>query len=286
MNKTATIVGIIIVLILAVGGIVYLNQSASTPDVTVGTNTTDQTGAGNTNTNTNTAGNAANGTPSNPSDSSQTTVVTTTTTQVPGKPTSTTGPKAFPTATTVTVTGGVVPNGAFTNYWFEYGTSASVTSKTATQNIGSGYALIATPAYIVGLKANTTYYYQLVAENSNGKVVGTQYTFKTTQNTPSPVGSIPAVKTLAANGVSNTSANLNANIDPNRDSTQYWFEYGTTKNLGSTSALASVGAGDVAKLVSLGLTDLATSTTYYFRINAQNQFGTVNGATLSFKTSK
>lgn len=286
MNKTGTIIGIIVVLIIAVGGIVYLNQNTSSPDVATNTNTPDQSPS--VNTNTSTSGNDANNTPSNPnpSDSPQTTVVTTTTTQVPGKPTSTTGPKAFPTATTVTITGGVIPNGAYTNYWFEYGTSASVTSKTVTQNIGSGYSLIATPAYITGLKANTTYYYQLVAENSNGKVVGTQYTFKTTQNTPSPVGSIPAVKTLAANGVSKTSANLNANIDPNRDSTQYWFEYGTTKNLGITSALASVGAGDVVKLVSLGLTDLATSTTYYYRINAQNQFGTVNGAILSFKTSR
>ena len=279
MNKTGTIIGIIVVLILAVGGIVYLNQNAGSNTVAI--NPTDQTTAVNTNTN-----DAPADTSGSPANSPQTTTVVTTTTQVPGKPTATTGPKAFPTATTVIVTGGIIPNGAFTNYWFEYGTSASVTSKTGVQNVGSGYTNIATPAYIVGLKANTTYYYQLVAENSNGKVTGTQYSFKTTQNTPSPVGSIPAVKTLAANGVSRTSANLNANIDPNRDSTQYWFEYGTTKDLGRTSAIASVGAGDVTKLVSLGLTDLATSTTYYFRINAQNQYGTVNGSTMSFKTSK
>jgi phosphodiesterase/alkaline phosphatase D-like protein len=92
-------------------------------------------------------------------------------------------------------------------------------------------------------------------------------------------------KTVAANGVSRTSANLNGEVTPNRATTQYWFEYGKTSDLGQISGFTSVGDGTAKVLASVALANLDPLTTYYFRLNAQNQFGTVNGGILNFRTA-
>lgn len=200
-------------------------------------------------------------------------------------PTVTTDVNAFPSDTTVVVSGSITPNGASTNYWYEYGTSASFGSKTATQNVGSGFGVIPAPLYITGLVKDTNYSFRLVAQNQYGTVQGATQSFKTTVGTPAPVGSVPVIKTLAATGVSRTSATVNGEVTPNKSATKYWFEYGDTPTLGHATSLQSVGDGTAKVSATLDLSDLAPGTTYQYRINAQNQFGTVNGAILTFKTS-
>lgn len=189
-----------------------------------------------------------------------------------------------PSATTVIVSGSVSPRGAFTNYWYEYGKTSDLGIKTANQTMGSGFVSIQAPAYITELSKNTTYYFKLVAENQYGKVAGNQYTFRTTESTPPPVGSAPSVKTVTANGISKTTANINGEITVNKSETQYWFEYGKTAQLGNTSAFFSAANTGDKSLVSISLSNLDPSTGYYFRINAQNRFGTINGSILNFKT--
>lgn len=190
-----------------------------------------------------------------------------------------------PTDTTAIVNGNVNPKGALTSYWYEYGTTVELGSKTINQTIGSGFVSTQAPGYITNLVKNTTYYYRLVAENQNGRVTGSQYSFKTTVGTPAPVGSAPTVKTIQASGVSRTTANINGEVTPNKNTTQYWFEYGKTPELGNTSAFSSAGDGTAKIAASISLSDLDPATTYYFRLNAQNQFGTVNGSILNFKTT-
>jgi hypothetical protein len=271
MNKNSTILGVIIVVLLIIGALYYAAQTSDVPASDL------QTPIDSTGTVPGTNGTNAN-TPQPPANQPVT--------RNPAKPAVTTGQTAFPTDTAVTITGGVVPNGALTTYWFEYGTTAAASSKTTSQTLGGGYVLIPAPAHISGLRTNTKYYYQLVAENQFGKLTGAQYTFQTTQGTPARNGSIPTVRTTAANGITRSEANLTGTIDPNNDSTLYWFEYGKTSNLGDATIPVSVGAGTVAKVVSGTVPGLDSNTTYYYRINAQNDFGTVNGRTLTFKTSK
>lgn len=201
----------------------------------------------------------------------------------PGAPIVTTDQGAVPSNSTAVLTGKVVPNGAQTSYWYEYGRTASLGSRTAAQGIGSGFAQINAPAYITGLAAHTTYYYRLSAQNALGTVNGAMYTFGTNDNPP-PQGAAPTVRTSAATDVARTGAQVNGQVDPNRVQTSYWFEYGETSALGNTSAFVSAGTGDVSMNVSAILANLKPLTKYYFRVNAQNQYGTVNGSILNFTT--
>ena len=259
MNKNFVIGGLI--LLILIGGVVYfIARDPSTPDdVTI---TPPITGNNNTNPNPN------NGTPL-----PQATV-----------PIVTTNSSVSPSNATAVVGGTVNPKGALTNYWYEYGPTSSLGNKTASQSIGSGFVLIQAPGYISNLSKNTVYYFRLVAENQYGRVAGSQYSFKTTEDTPPPVGSAPTTKTVEASGISRTTANINGEVTPNKNTTQYWFEYGRTTNLGNTSAFSSAGDSANKSSVSISLSDLAPLTTYYFRLNAQNQFGTINGSILNFKT--
>jgi len=219
------------------------------------------------------------------SEISTSTPVNTTTEQTAGIPILVTSSKSVPTDTTAVVTGSVTPNGAPTNYWYEYGVTTNMMSKTSNQLIGSGFASINSPAYITGLTKDTTYYFRLVAENEYGKVTGTQFSFQTTHGVPSPIGNIPTIRTLQASSISRTSVKLNGEINPNKATTQYWFEYGRTANLGNTSAFLWAGEGSSNVMESIILSGLNPDTMYYFRINAQNQFGTVNGTILNLKTN-
>lgn len=198
-------------------------------------------------------------------------------------PTVETNTSAVVSNSTAVVTGRVTPNGAPTAYWYEYGLSTALGQRTNAQSIGSGFGAIPSPGYITGLSANTTYYIRLSAENSVGTVNGTTYSFKTNTNPP-PQGSAPAVGTQAASDVERTTAQLNGRVDANGAQTTYWFEWGDNVNFGRTTPLLSAGDGTVAVAVSASLTGLEPRTRYYFRINAQNQFGTVNGARLNFTT--
>jgi len=261
MNTQTAVVGGIVAIVVVAGLVFYVSQNTGPA-----TNATSTPSTGNTGGNTTP-------TPTPPPTSQA------------GVPQVVTNSSVAPSESTAVVSGTVIPNGAFTSYWYEYGTTANFGNKTSNQNVGSGYQTISAPDYITGLSKDTTYSFRLVAENQYGRVAGTQYAFRTTLNTPPPVGSAPLVKTVAAGGVSRTTANLNGEVTPNKSVTQYWFEYGQTSDLGQTSAFTSVGDGSAKVLASISLANLDPLTTYFFRLNAQNQFGTVNGGILNFKTA-
>ena len=203
--------------------------------------------------------------------------------QTPEKPEVRTGDNVSVSSSTASVTGEVRPNGAATSYWFEYGESQALGSKTTTGNIGSGFSFIATPGFINGLKADTKYFFRLSAKNRLGTINGTTRSF-TTNNEPRPTGSAPAAVTQSAASVSRTTANLNGRVDPNGANTSYWFEYGKDINFGNITGFGAAGNGNDPQSVSTSISGLDPGTKYYFRLNAQNQFGTVNGTILNFTT--
>ncbi len=96
----------------------------------------------------------------------------------------------------------------------------------------------------------------------------------------------PAPSTGNATAITSTSATLNGTVNPEGQSTTYYFEYGTTTSYGSQTATAGAGAGMAGVKVSTSLVTLAPSTTYHYRLVATNGSGTALGSDVSFKTPK
>ena len=199
-------------------------------------------------------------------------------------PTVTTGTLVVASNSSAVMTGKVVPNGSQSTYWYEYGKTSELGTRTPSQFLGSGFVSISAPAFITGLSANTSYSYRLVAQNDFATIQGITLSF-TTNNNPPPTGSAPSTHTDAATSVLRTSATLAGHLTPNGSGTSYWFEYGLSNTLGNTSSLSSAGAGTASVNESAVVSNLLPATKYYFRMNAQNQFGTVSGTILVFTTS-
>jgi hypothetical protein len=96
----------------------------------------------------------------------------------------------------------------------------------------------------------------------------------------------PVVQTRPASSVEQTSATLNATVNPeNREVTSCKFEYGTTTSYGSTTAcVPSPGKGNLGVAVSASVTGLTPNTTYHFTISATSSEGTSLAADRTFLT--
>ena len=259
MNQNL-LIGLVVVLVLLGGGYLLLNSNAGIPGTPTATSTTITNADG-----------TVTVVPVEPGTSAR-------------APTVVTNASASPSNSTVVVTGRVTPNGSPTSYWYEYGRTADLGSRISAQSIGSGWSAIASPGYITGLSANTTYYFRLVAQNALSTVRDTTYSFSTNNNPPGQ-GTAPAASTNSATAIARTSATLNGHMNPHSSVTTYWFEYGASADFGSVTGFQSGGNGNTSLPVSTAISGLNPLTKYYFRINAQNQYGTVNGATQSFTTT-
>jgi hypothetical protein len=97
--------------------------------------------------------------------------------------------------------------------------------------------------------------------------------------------STPTVATGPATKVTNSGAQLHANVNPEGDSTAYNFEYGLTDTYGSTSAAGQAGHGTKAVPVHENLAGLNPGTVYHYRIAALNKLGAGYGADHTFTTT-
>jgi hypothetical protein len=97
----------------------------------------------------------------------------------------------------------------------------------------------------------------------------------------------PTVETKAATLVTQTSATLNASVNPNAFLvSECKLEYGLTTSYGkSAPCTPKPGSGTTAEPVSAALESLEENTEYHFRISATNVNGTNVGADATFKTT-
>ncbi len=185
------------------------------------------------------------------------------------------------TQTSATLNATVNPNGgAVSACRFEYGSTSSYGSSVPCASLpGSGSSAVAVSARLQGLSANTTYHFRIVASNAGGTGTGADQALTTLANAPS-------VTTDAATALTQTSATLNATVNPNGGTVSACrFEYGSTSAYGTSVPCASLpGAGSGAVAVSANVEGLAANTTYHFRIVASNAGGTAFGADQSFTT--
>jgi len=100
------------------------------------------------------------------------------------------------------------------------------------------------------------------------------------------IATAPSVTTIAATAVSTPKATLNATIIANNATTQYWFAYGVSRFvLSSTTTRTGALSGTTLTAVSVTVSGLQPKTTYYFQAIATNGAGTTSGAVLSFTTN-
>ncbi len=175
--------------------------------------------------------------------------------------------------------GSVNPNGYTTTAWFEYGTGSTLASFNETTHTAEGAANGSSSLVqsTTGLNPNTTYYFRAVANNSYGTVKGNISSFTTgTLNS--------AITTVQATNQTSTSARLNGVfINQNGNSSQGYFEYGSTASLGSLTSIKALGSSSSVSF-SDTISNLAPGTIYYFRAIAVNQGSTLKGNVLVFQT--
>jgi hypothetical protein len=192
-------------------------------------------------------------------------------------PTAITGAVTAVGPTTATVAGTVNPGGVSTTWYVDYGTSTSYGSKSASASAGAGTSDASVSASLTGLTPGTTYHYRVTATSTAGTAHGSDGIF----TTPAP----PGVVTGAASGVTPTGATLHGSVDGNGRATTYWFEYGTSTGYGSKTAEHSAGSGSNSVAESVSISGLQPGHTYHFRIVANSDGGTSNGADATFTTN-
>lgn len=97
----------------------------------------------------------------------------------------------------------------------------------------------------------------------------------------------PVGATQPATAVQPNDATLNGTVNPRGTATQVWFEWGTTPTLTSftqTPPTTLTGTSEVPVSQSVG--GLLSNVTYYFRIVASNNVGTVRGDVANFTTAQ
>ena len=77
--------------------------------------------------------------------------------------------------------------------------------------------------------------------------------------------------------VNSTAATLTGGVYPNGLDTTWWVEYGATNAYGQHTAATDIGSGSAPVAVTAALTSLSPSTTYHYRLVAQNSSGTTYG---------
>ncbi len=95
----------------------------------------------------------------------------------------------------------------------------------------------------------------------------------------------PSATTGSPSSVGQSSATVNGTVNPNGQSTTYYFKYGTatTYGLQTTPAGAGSGTGNVA--VHAAFDGLSPNTTYHYQLVATSSAGTSNGPDETFTTT-
>ena len=202
-------------------------------------------------------------------------------TTLPYPPIVTTGAASSPSAASATLQGEVDPNGGeITACKLEYGMVAvGESSVPCSPPPGSGMEPVSVSAQATGLDANSAYHFRISATNAGGTSVGDEHAFTTLPEAPSVI-------TGTASSVTQTTATLNALVDPNGEQvTECKLEYGPTMSYGSSAPCGiPPGSGQGAVAVSASIAALAAATSYHYRVVATNAKGTGEGRDQTFST--
>ena len=186
--------------------------------------------------------------------------------------------------------GAVDPLASDTEFFFRYrlfGTSVWMT--TPRQLLSGGVGAQNVSEQITGLMPLEEYEFQILAQQINSPLVAegalVRFVAEITPGAGDGVPDSPPVAiTEAASEVAQSGAVLNGQVNPNDGTTLFFFEYGTTLNLGLTSVIDGLGNGIEFQVVSLPVENLELGETYFYRLVAENSVGRQEGEILSFTT--
>jgi hypothetical protein len=151
------------------------------------------------------------------------------------------------------------------------------------ETVGPGTGLQTVNYQLTGLTAETEYHVRLDAWTGDYNL-SPEITFTT------GTGTGPDATTTAAKHINAESAYLEGTVNPNEESTVYWFEYGAG-NCATTTCIAvpadklTAGSGAVDVAASFALGGLSPATTYHFRVLAENASGTNASGDQTFTTA-
>ncbi len=202
-------------------------------------------------------------------------------------PTVITNPATSVLSNSVVLNTSINPNNSNTDYWFEYGTTVNLGTSTALKTLSNYNFQLSLNSSLDNLSPNTTYYFRAVARNNYGTSYGSVLSFTTPQSY-STIAAQPRALTTAAVFVKETSALLNGSVVANNNTTSAWFEWSEDINMitgVNRNAAQNVGAGNSEVYLAYSLSNLTPNKTYYFRLVAQNSFGTTHGNVNHFTTT-
>lgn len=200
----------------------------------------------------------------------------------PGAPLATTDGANDVTASSVTLTATVNPQGAATTYHFEWGTTnsygASAPQPEASLAADGSDHHLTQP--LTGLDPHTTYYYRAVATSAAGTTYGEPRSFTTSALAPSAV-------TDSATDPTESSATLGGTANAGNSAGGWHFDYGKSATYGSSAPApdAALAADGADHAVSQRIAGLEPNTTYHFRLVASGAAGVATGAHKQFKTA-
>ena len=203
------------------------------------------------------------------------------------RPIVTTGPPTNVTESSVTLTAHIDPagRGDITSCHFEYGfdttygTSIPCEPDPASNPPGSNFkGTTDVTATIQGLSPGTKDHYRVVVSNAVGAHSnGLDQEFITTQS--------PTIDGLLSANLTRTTADLNAEVNPNGLETTYHFEYGSSSPTYGQSAPVpdgSISASNTDQPISVHLENLIPHVVYHYRLIATNADGTTTSGDQAF----
>ncbi len=198
--------------------------------------------------------------------------------EISGSPSVATNSATKVSDTSATLNGTVNPNGFSTTVGFAYGVTTSYGNTVTINDSLTGKEEISVSASVTRLQPETTYHYQVFAENGAGRSFGADRTFTTGNRAPTAI-------TNPATNVSTTSAALNGTVNPHGLETTVKFEFGTTTIYQfEVPAAQSPLTGTNETSVNASVSGLSPGTEYHYRVVATNSAGSMEGADRTFFT--
>lgn len=190
-----------------------------------------------------------------------------------------TGSASNTTDTSAVLHGTVNPNARATAYYFQWGLTTAYGVGSVAHSAGRGTRAVSVQATATGLIPGTVYHYRLVATSGSGLTVGADRAVKTAGNPP------PLVATGPPAQVGRNSVTMTAVINPNKQATAYYFQYGVLNAFPQQTGTAVIAPGPAPVTVALTVQGLEARTIFDYRVVAQHSNSAPQaGATESFMT--